>query len=60
MQCSNNLLEGVGMHINSKQLLERVPSVGLKMLDEQHLQIQSYAVKIRGLNQAQSKPEATL
>lgn len=39
------------MPINSKPLLEQVPSVGLKILDEQHRQIQSLAVKISGLTE---------
>ena len=39
------------MLINSKRLLEQVPSVGLKILDEQHRQIQSHAVKISGLTE---------
>jgi hemerythrin-like metal-binding protein len=37
------------MLINSKRLLERVPSVGLNMLDEQHRQIQGYAMTLGGL-----------
>jgi hypothetical protein len=39
------------MHINSKRLLEQVPSVDLKILDAQYRQIQSLAVTISELTE---------